>query len=245
VARYVKQGRVLQGFVELASGGGPGGVVIHTGERIPGTKSIVTGFGLIERRGRHYIVQVYGRNGKDLASQGYTSEPAGYLVGKTGRGSSGARLVAASEHLGAPRSAVRGETHVGPRIHRDGTASTVVHATPDRLQLHRHGKRGGRERIARTGGRMGRGRIATISSPNFGPHGLLYYKSFGKRGMELNVVDGNRRHRIFESGDRVGGKKVRDFHFGWHTDQVDKKGRLVFQAQLADGRTAIVIGTPV
>jgi hypothetical protein len=63
--------------------------------------------------------------------------------------------------------------------------------------------------------------------------------------MELFVVAGGERRRILETGDRIGGAKVGNFNTGWHTDQIDSRGRLAFQVRFQDGRTGIVIGTPI
>jgi hypothetical protein len=63
--------------------------------------------------------------------------------------------------------------------------------------------------------------------------------------MELLVVHDNERRVILETGDKVGGKRVQAINLGWHTDQVDRRGRLAFQVEFRDGTTGIVVGTPV
>jgi hypothetical protein len=245
VGAYEQGGRLFQGLIELPSGGRPGQVILRSGQRIPGTRAIATGFGLVERRGKHYIVQVFGRQSADLSRLDMKSEPSAFLAGQVARGSSGARILTGAPAIAAASQAVSGEAYVGPRIHRDGTAATVTHTGPESLHLHRHGSGRRKSRIARTGGRAHGGRISTISAPVFGPHGLLYYRAITNHTMELQVVDGNDRRRILHTGDRVSGAKLSSFSFGWHPDQIDRKGRLAFQAELADGRTAIVVGTPV
>ena len=248
VARYTLPGELHQGLVHL-----PGGVtgslrrgriLLRTGHRIPNSRGLITGLGLVERRGPYFIQQVFGRQAKDRARHDFNVEPTGFVSGKLSRGRRGTRLLVGAQTLKPGRRAVTGEALVGPRVHKDGTAATVAHKRSAHLDLHLH-TNGGRARIAHTGGKGSRGEIRTISAPVFGPDGLLYYRTISKKAMELLVLHGDERRRILDSGDKIDGSRVRVFNLGWHTDQVDNRGRLAFQAQFDDGTTAIVIGTPV
>ena len=247
VATYTLPGEVHQGLFALPRGQRDGGrLLLRTGQRIPGSRAVLTRLGLVERRGGHFVAQVFGRQQKHLARQDLGSEPSGFLVGRVARGRKGARLLVGSKLLRPVRSAVDGEAFVGPRVDRTGTAATVTHKRSDHLSLHRHKRGHTPARIAHTGNRTRHGRRAeTISAPLFGPHGLLYYRAISQVGMELLVVDGNNRRMILETGDKVGNHKVRAINTGWHTDQIDRHGRLAFQAEFEDGSTGIIIGTPV
>lgn len=249
VARYTLPGELRQGLVHLPKGTtgkpGRGRVLLRTGHRIPNSRALITGLGLIERRGPYFIQQVFGRQAKHRARHDFKLEPTGFVSGKLSKGRRGTRLLVGSRLLRPTKKAVKGDALVGPRVHKDGTAATVAHKRGSHLELHLHSGRGDRARIARTGGKGSGGEIKTISAPIFGPNGLFFYRTISKNAMELLVVEGDERRRILDSGDKISGKRVRGFNFGWHTDQVDNKGRLAFQAQFEDGSTGIVIGTPI
>lgn len=246
VGTYTLPGEVHQGLFMLPGGRRQGGrLLLRTGMRIPDTRSILTRLGLVERRGDHYVQQVFGRQPKHRARRDLKVEPSGFLLGRVSKGRKGARLLVGAKLLKPARSAVKGEAFVGPRVDRTGTAATVSHKTPSHLSLHRH-KRGHSDRIAHTGSRTRRGpRAETISAPIFGADGRLYYRAIGQRKMELLVVHGNERRAILETGDRVGGKRVQLINTGWSSDQVDRHGRLAFQVEYEDGSSAIVVGTPI
>jgi len=203
---------------------------------------VITRLGLVERKGPFFIQQVYGRQPKHRARD-LDSEPTGFLVGRVSKGRKGARLVVGSKALRPARSVIKGDAYVGPRVDHTGVAATVSHHNAAHLSLHRH-HRGKSARISQTGARGRREKVQTISAPVFGPHGLLFYRAIGGRTMEVYVVDGNQRRRILETGDRVGGKNVSMINLGWHTDQVDRHGRIAFQVETGDGSTAILMGTP-
>jgi hypothetical protein len=246
VATYTEPGRAHHGLFMLPRGRREGGrLIMRTGQRIPNSRALITRLGLIERRGGYFIQQVFGRQRAHRARNDLKTEPSGFVVGKVSKGRKGARLLVGAKLLKISRSVIKGEAFVGPRVDERGTAATVAHKRPGHLTLHRH-KRRGAARIAHTGNRLRRrGRAETISAPIFGPRGLLYYRAIASNAMELLVVDGNRRRTILETGDKVSGRRIQAFNTGWHTDQVDSRGRLAFQADMADGSTAIVIGTPV
>jgi hypothetical protein len=246
VAAYTLPGEVRQGLFMLPGGQSQGGrQLLQSGQRIPDSRAILTRLGLVERRGEHYIQQVFGRQPQDRGRHDLPTEPSGFLVGRIKKGRRGARLLVGSDLLKPSKRAIRGEAFVGPRIDRRGIAATVVHKRPDHLSLHRH-RQGHSARIAHTGNRARRGeRVQTISAPLFGPHGLLYYRTLSDSATELFVVEGNHRRRIFETGDKVGGKRVQLINTGWCSDQVDGRGRLAFQVEYDDGSTGIVVGTPV
>ena len=199
--------------------------------------------------------QVFGRQPKHRRRKNFPLEPSGFWLGRIDRGRGSGRLLAGSRQLGIHRSVIRGRALVGPRVHKDGTAATVVHRSSRRLELHRHVKReealslvrsgGPAGLLAQTGGRSGGVEVETISAPVFGPGGLLFYRVIGARAMQLLVTSDDERRAILETGDRIDGERAKVFNVGWHTDQVDSSGRLAFQAELDDGRTAIVVGTPV
>jgi hypothetical protein len=246
VAAYTLPGESHHGLFLLPKGRRERGrLLLRSGQRIPGSRATLTRLGLVERRGDNYIQQVFGRQSKDRARPDLKTEPSGFLVGRLRKGRRHKRLLVGSKLLRPNKGAIKGEAFVGPRVDREGTAATVVHKRGGHLSLHRH-QRGHSARIAHTGNRTRKGeRAKTISAPIFGPKGLLYYRAIGDKAMELLVVHGNERRMILESGDKVGGKRLKLINTGWSSDQVDSRGRLAFQVQYADGSTAIVIGTPV
>jgi hypothetical protein len=248
VARFALPGEVHQGLIRLPNGRRRGGrVLLRTGHKRPDSRAVITGLGLIERRGPYFIQQVFGRRPMDRRRHDMKTEPTGFVSGKVARGRKGARLLVGSNRLKVGRSVISAEALIGPRVTERGTAATVSHKSGDDLALHRHGPgRGRSSRIARTGARTGGGRpVQTISAPLFGRGELLYYRTIRDKTMELFVLRGGERRKILETGDRIGGGKVGNFNTGWHTDQVDSRGRLAFQVRFQDGRTGIVIGTPI
>lgn len=247
-ARFTDHGEASQGlFYVPRNKKRPGKLLLQTGQRLPDSKSLITGFGLIERRGRYFIQQVYGRQFSHLARQDFKTEPSGFVTGVVSQGHRGARLLLGSKELRAEKRVLNADAFVGPRVHSDGTAGTVSHRGGGHLTLHRHQRSARRAtKLSSTGSRTDHGApVETISAPVFGAGGILYYRTISKRAMEIYAVDDRERRRIIASGDRVNGERVKAFNFGWHTDQADKNGRLAFQATLADGRTTIIVGTPV
>ncbi len=245
VASYTLPGESQHGLFSLPNGRRKGGrLLLRTGHRIPDSRATITRLGLVERHGPYFIQQIFGRQRQHRAKRDFKTEPSGFMAGKVSRGRKGARLLVGAKMLKPGKGVIRGEAYVGPRIDRTGTAATVTHKRPGHLTLHRHS--GGRsDRIAHTGNRTRKGPAETISAPTFGPRGLLYYRAISKRTMELMVVHGNERRMILETGDKVGGRKLQAINLGWHTDQIDSRGRLAFQVEYADGSTGIVVGTPV
>jgi hypothetical protein len=246
-ARYTQPGKVGHGLFLLPGGDRRGGrVLLRSGQRIPDSRAAITGFGLIERRGPYFVAQVFGRQPKHRRKRNSRLEPSGFLLGRVDRGRREHRLLAGAGELAIRRSVIQGDAIVGPRVHRDGTAATVIHRTGTEIQLHRRRQSARPERLVQAGDRGGHGaRIETISAPVFGADGLLFYRTISKRSMELMVADSTRARRILSAGEKIDGKRVQAFSVGWHTDQVDRHGRIAFQAELAGGETAIVIGTPL
>jgi hypothetical protein len=245
VARYTIPGELHQGLIFLPHGRTKKGkILLRTGQRVPDSRALITGFGLVERRGPYFIQQVFGRQAKHRARHDFKLEPSGFVSGRISKGRRGSRLLVGTKLLRPGRGAVRADALVGPRVDRDGTAATVSHKKSSHLTLHVHNGHGP-SRIAHTGGKGSRGEIQTISAPVFGPRGLLFYRTISKHSMELLVADGRERRRVLESGDKIDSKVVKVFNLGWHTDQADRHGRLAFQAEFEDGSTAIVVGTPV
>ena len=247
-ARYSLPGKVEHGLFLLPGGKRQNGrVLIKSGDRIPNSRASVTGFGLVERRGPFYVVQVYGRQGRHRRRQDLPIEPSGFLIGRVDAGRREQRLLAGAKLLGIQGSVIQGDAIIGPRVHRDGTAATVVHRRGAHLQLHRRAQGRRAEKLAESGdlGAVRGSQVRAVSAPLFGPDGLLLYRTIGKRSMRVIAATESERRTILEAGDRVDGRELRVINLGWHTDQIDSKGRIAFQAELDNGRTAIVIGTPV
>jgi hypothetical protein len=245
VASYTLPGDSQHGLFSLPNGRRRGGrLLLRTGHRIPNSRAVITRLGLVERHGPYFVQQVFGRQRGHRARRDLKTEPSGFIAGRVSRGRKGARLLVGAKLLKPAGGVVEGEAYVGPRVDRHGTAATVTHKRPGHLTLHRH-QDGRSDRIAHTGNRTRRGPAETISAPTFGPGGLLYYRAISKKTMELYVVHGNDRRMILETGDKVGGKRVQAINLGWHTDQIDSRGRLAFQVEYSDGSTGIVVGTPV
>ena len=247
-ARYSLPGKVRHGIFLLPAGNRDGGrVLMRSGHRIPNSKAQVTGFGLIERNGPFYVAQVFGRQARHRRKRNMPLEPSGFLVGRVDGGRREQRLLAGAKLLGVRRSVIEGDAIIGPRVHRDGTAATVVHSRDAQLQMHRRPSTGSAQKLLETGdsGAVRGSRVETISAPLFGADGLLFYRAIGKHSMRLLAASGTEQRKLLETGDRIDGERVKIFNTGWHTDQVDSRGRLAFQAELDDGRTAIVIGTPL
>lgn len=246
VGRWSEPGAIRQGmFLFPNATKSRGRALIKSGQVLAGSKIEVVALGLVERNGNSFVAQVFGRVHGRTVSKKKAYEPSAIISGDIRRGRRGLRVLSANDKLRPPDSAVKGQAFIGPRVSRSGLCTTVVHEKGDHLHLHRH-RRGRTRSVAETGQRSASGqRIQTISAPIFSDSELYYYRTISRTSMELLVVHDGQRRVVLQTGDRVGGRRVKGFTAGWHTDQVDSRGRIAFQATLMDGRTAIVIGTPL
>ena len=65
-----------------------------------------------------------------------------------------------------------------------------------------------------------------------------------RRGLELCVSNGVEHRTLLSRGDKIDGKVVNTFIFGFHPEQVDSQGRCVIQVEFTDGTMSIVVAFP-
>ena len=87
--------------------------------------------------------------------------------------------------------------------------------------------------------------ITSLAAPVVGADRLLYHQVVTDKGIELVVYNGTESKTILTTGDPVDRSVLSTLSFGFMTEQVDKKGRIVLVADFDDGNTSLVIGIPV
>ncbi len=216
-------------------------LIAYSGLGLPESDAIMGGYGLLDLSDDgDYVAQVF-LEGPDTLLQrarGQRVEPgSGLITGNIHAGHT--RLVHATPSL---RGRARGgESHFGPRISNADHLSYVIHHTDDDAELVFAGAT-----AARTGGTSPGGHTIHLPGPGAvgGPAGLCYFVVATDAGLELCVSNGREARTLLSRGDEVDGLTVNNLIFGLHSDQVDRQGRVVLEADFTDGSTGVLLGIP-
>jgi hypothetical protein len=133
----------------------------------------------------------------------------------------------------------------GPRIGIGGRIASVHQIGEHDLVLMYEGIQ-----IASTRGASPLGNIITgLGGPVIGEDRVLYYQTYHDLapgvGSELVAFNGKEYRTILTTGDLIDGKKILRIWFGFMTEQVDSRGRIVLSADFEDGTSSIVVGIPI
>lgn len=243
--------RCRQGLLHLA-GARPetARVLLQTGVPGPEMQASLTALGLCNLgRSGQYVVQAFGP-GAPGATTTLDAQPTGVLGGQVG---SQAIPLAGHPQLGVSgaRAATpefrSGSVLNGPRQLGDATGY-VVYSSPTSCEL----VVGGRS-LARSGDRSPRNqRIAAFYPPASGAGGQIFYQALtgtveqpASRGSELILQRQDQRFSLLALGDRIGGRPLLNFHFGYKAEQATEAGFLALIGEFPNRVPALIVGVPV
>lgn len=218
-------------------------ILVRTGQTVPGTDSTLTGFGLLDASGTRFVVQATARTAGQMRDQSLRTEPTVVFRGDLDRPAG--KLLAASDALQAGSGPVTGESIIGPRIGPRGSVAHVV-ATGDQQSLHVQSPSGGQ--LLSSTGALGSSsqEVVSLSPGTFGPRDLVYYREIhGDKTMTMVVSNGSSSVPLLSNGDHVDGWAVGSSYFGFHPEQVDRRGRMAFVADFPSRSRCLVIGEPL
>ena len=252
---YKTKGGAGQGLFHLPGGelGARGDLLLSTGEDIPEATGVVNGLGLIDMHDDgNYVLQAFGHNSGNVnaAAKGQ-GQPATMLIKGSVREPLSRTLRASSPSIRAGKSAAArlgfsyGEMNYGPRIGIGGRIASVHQISEHDLVLMYEGIQ-----IASTRGGSPLGNIITgFGGPVIGEDRILYYQTYHDLapgvGSELVAFNGKQYRTILTTGDLIDERKISRIWFGFMTEQVDSRGRIVFSADFEDGTSSIVVGIPI
>jgi hypothetical protein len=252
---YKTKGGSGQGLFHLPGGelGARGDLLLSTGEDIPEATGVVNGLGLLDMHDDgNYVLQAFGHDsGKVSVTAKRQGQPATMLIkgnvreplSRTLRGLSPSIMVgkSAAARLGFSY----GEMNYGPRIGIGGRIASVHQIGEHDLVLMYEGVQ-----IASTRGASPLGNIITgLGAPVIGEDSIVYYQTYHDLspgvGSELVAFNGKQYRTILATGDLIDGKKISRIWFGFMTEQVDSRGRIVLSTDFEDGTSSIVVGIPI
>jgi hypothetical protein len=245
-------------------------IILKTGDPLPGTASVIEGFGLIDAaNGEHYVAQINAKRLDNFSAREGTAVVRGRLRPTRNLETEPVvDLLAGSSQLfpnGIPRTleTLVGESIIGPRIGFGGLTALVTHDAltvpgAGSFDLHRLCTWGrlGRDLILRAGD-VGARTARALGGPVVSSESGITYvaEALPDGSTRLLVSNGSETQVILQSGDLIEGLQVTEIHYGYHPAQVDYKGRLAFAAELAKQgtdpknpaniSTCVVIGVPV
>lgn len=245
VAAYTTKSATHQGLFHIPGGhvGPDTRLLLHTGQMVPGTDSVLTGFGLVDNSGDRFVVQATARTPQQMRDRNLRVEPTVVMRGDLHRPAG--KLLAASSVLSAGGGPVAGDSLIGSRIGRQGTVAHVAHESGGRVSLYTQTT--GRSQLLSTTGQLSGGgpALTSLSPGTLGPRDLLYYRRiFAGGAMTMVVTNGTSSTPLLSTGDRVGGWAVGASYFGFHPEQVDRRGRAAFIAQFPGKAPCLVLGEP-
>lgn len=230
----------------LQSGPSTFGLVIDAGDAVPTTRGVVQSFGLVDfDEDGGYVSQLFGdepQRALQSLGAGDTSatQESFAVVGNVSQPPDSFTLSAAPSRFEAPVKK-QGEVFMGVRVAGRGLTALITHPDDENMILW-HGD----TPVERTGQASPDGEpVVAISAPVLGRDQLMYYLLHTEKSMQLCVSNGSERRVILRSGDTVSGQRIRRIVHGYHSDQVDKDGRIVLFAEFESGEQAIVLGVPV
>jgi hypothetical protein len=232
-----------------------GRVVLRTGDLIPGMDAVITDLGLLDRHDSgNFVIQAYGEmlrrerphppfvppgrgNHRGLLVQ----PPSLVIQGNVHQDAVHSRVLTASQSLRVVHPQMAGETYMGPRIGPANDVALTTHLDPTTHLLSYLG-----QPVVRSNGRSPGGeQILGIGAPVVGVNGLMVCLVIVQKGMELILTNGYAHRTILRYGDRIDGQTVSAIIHGFHSDQMDAAGRIVFTAEFEANAPSVVLGIPV
>lgn len=250
------QGSGQVGLFRLAQGevNQDASLLLSTPALVHGQKGNVSSLGLIHaNHGGDYVLQAFTNNGQPVTSLDHGSQEQDapntqgsvLLTGSARKPMSQGYAALAWPQFPKPGGPpASGEIVYGPRISSDGTPAYVVHVGPDRLSMVIN------NRTVISSGDLAPGgwAVTSMSPPMTGPNGLYYFNLLGytnQNVFELLVSNGTEAKVILAMLDQVDDRRIINLLWGFHTDQVDDQGRLVFVAEWDDQKTqSLMLAVP-
>ncbi|HOQ27191.1 MAG: hypothetical protein GX785_02960 [Armatimonadetes bacterium] len=221
-------------------------ILTSSGQPAPQSDGVIDSIGLVDLgEGGAYVLMVNTSPAnparRPARAPGESRCNTAVIYGHVRQAFSRSRLLTASPVLGASRAASTGESYLAARVGKDDSAMRVVHVTEEHLVMYFRD-----QVIAETGGLSPSGHVIRSITPGVvnGPAGLCYYQLFTDEGLELCVSNGVEHRTLLSRGDKIDGKVVNTFIFGFHPEQVDSQGRCVIQVEFTDGTMSIVVAFP-
>ncbi len=229
-------------------------LLLSTPALVHGQKGDVASLGLVHaNHDGDYVLQAFTNNGQPITSlqsgsqeQGAAKRQGSVLLAGSARkpmrqGYAALAWPQFPKPGGPPAS---GEIVYGPRVSPEGKPAYVVHVGPDRLSMVID------DRTLISSGDLAPGGwvVASMSPPMAGPNGLYYFNLLGytdQNVFEFMVSNGTEAKVILGMLDQVGDRRIVNLLWGFHTDQVDDQGRLVFVAEWDDQKTqSLMLAVP-
>ena len=227
-------------------------LVLSTPALVHGQEGKVASLGLIHANDKgDYVLQAFTNGGRPItsgtlqASGAPGGQGAVLLKGNTRRPArSGYSTLAWPQFPKPGGPPATGEIVYGPRVGPEGKPAYVVHVSDDRLSLVLDDRT-----VISSGDPAPGGWVVTsMSPPTAGLNGLYYFNLLGyqeQNVFEFMVSNGTEAKVILGMLDQVGDKRIVNLLWGFHTDQVDDQGRLVFVAEWDDQKTqSLMLAVP-
>jgi hypothetical protein len=136
-----------------------------------------------------------------------------------------------------------GNVYLGPRIHKNDHTQ-VVHTDPAATQQTLFFNN---RPVLSTGAHSPLGKMVNGVGPGSVTNGLTHFVVTVEDGMELIVSNGDTQKTILKYGDKIANStnQIRGIVHGYHSDQADNFGRIVFIGEFEDGSQSVVVGIPI
>ncbi len=249
VDHYTRQGEVRphQGlfFLQQARVGANTRLLQSSRDLLPDAEGTVSSIGLVDLNSNgSYVAQVVGPAPVPL-SRG-SLPPQGLLQGSVEDALASRLLVAPPSFRVSNRATsdkfAPGSLIFGPRLaDQSDIVAHIVHQTRTQQALFVNS-----QQVAQVGDRSpGGSTIRGFSAPVLSPDGVLYGILITDQGHELVRLSAGGPVLLLARGDTVQGKVVNSVVHGFHSDQADQFGRLVFVGEFMDGSSAVMLGLPI
>lgn len=238
------QTNVLQQGVFLLPGAtspSQGSLLATASSAAPGQTALANRFGLIDMDNQqNYVVQAFGAPSAPGSRNASTFYSSGVLGG---RGAGDPQFLVGAPQFGrAVGDTTSGNVYMGPRV-TGGNYSAVVHTSDSTTNLVFNDTT-----VISSGATTPTGdTVGTVGPASVTSDGLIHFLVTTTNGMELIVSNGVESKTVLKNGDMLANSSqpiVAIVH-GYHSDQVDTSGRIVFIGEFADQSQSVVVGIPV
>ncbi len=212
---------------------------------LPDAEGTVNSIGLVDLNSNgSYVAQVVGAAPQPLSRA--SLPPQGLIQGNI-QDDLASRLLVAPPSFRVSARATKdkfapGSLIFGPRLaDQSETVAHIVHQSRTQQVLYYNS-----QQVAQVGDRSPGGSIIQgFSAPVLSPDGVLYGIVITDQGHELIRLSAGGPTLLLARGDTVQGKVVNSVVHGFHSDQADQLGRLVFVGEFTDGSSAVMLGLPI